>query len=130
MGTLSSLFYLVHIPVPLDVSTLNRAHYRIIHGIIIPSVLPDWCTSILLDFPGGSGSKVSAYNVGDPGLIPGSGRYPGEGIGNPFQYSCLENPKDRGPWQATVHGIARVGHDLVTKPFIHSSSLEFKTCLY
>ena len=49
-----------------------------------------------LDFPGGSGSKASAYNSGDPGSIPGSGRSPGEGSGNPLQYSCLENPKDGG----------------------------------
>ena len=45
----------------------------------------------------------------------GLGRYPGEGNGNPLQYSCLENPMDRGAWQAAVHGIARVGHDLATK---------------
>ena len=50
------------------------------------------------DFPGGSDGKVSAYNVGDPGSIPGSGRSPGEGNGNPLQYSCLENPVDRGAW--------------------------------
>ena len=98
VGTLSFLFYLVHIPVALDVSTLNAVQYRIIHGMILPGVLPDWCTSILLDFSGGSGSKVSAYNVGDPGSIPGSGRSPGEGIGNPLQYSCLENPIDGGSW--------------------------------
>ena len=48
--------------------------------------------------PGGSDSKVSVYNVGDPGSIPGSGRSPGEGNGNPFQYYCLENPMDRGAW--------------------------------
>ena len=54
-------------------------------------------------------------NVGDASLIPGSGRSPGEGDGNLLQYSCLENPKDRGAWGATVHGVARVGHDLVTK---------------
>ena len=46
----------------------------------------------------------------------GSGRSPGEGNGNPLQYSWLENPMDRGTWWATVHGVARVGHDLVTKP--------------
>ena len=92
VGTLSFLFYLVHIPVALDVSTLNAVHYRIIHGMILPGVLPDWCTSILLDFSGGSGSKVSAYNVGDPGSIPGSKRSTGEGNGNPLQYSCLEIP--------------------------------------
>ena len=69
-----------------------------------------------LDFPGGSDGKVSAYNVGDVGSIPGSRRSPGERNGNPLQYSCLENPMDRGAWQATVHGLARVGHNLVTKP--------------
>ena len=47
-----------------------------------------------LGFPGGSEGKVSAYNMGDPGSIPGSGRSPGEGNGNPLQYSCLENPMD------------------------------------
>ena len=67
-------------------------------------------------FPGGSDGKESAYNAGDPGLIPGSGRSPGERNGNPLQYSCLENPMDRGAWQATVHGVARVRHDLATKP--------------
>ena len=59
-----------------------------------------------VDFPGGSDGKVSVYNVGDPGSIPGLGRSPGEGNGNPLQYYCLENPMDRGAWQATVHGVA------------------------
>ena len=49
-----------------------------------------------LDFPGGSGGKASVYNAGDPGLIPGLGRYPGEGNGHPLQYPCLENLMDRG----------------------------------
>ena len=49
-------------------------------------------------FPGDSDSKASVYNVGDPGSIPGSGRSPGEGKGNPLQYYCLENPMDRGAW--------------------------------
>ena len=49
------------------------------------------------------------------GLIPGSGRYPGEGNSNPLQYSCLENPMGRGAWRATVHGFTKVWHDLVTK---------------
>ena len=57
-----------------------------------------------MDFPGGSDGKTSVYNAGDPGLIPGSGRSLGEGNGNPLQYSCLENPMDRGAWLATVHG--------------------------
>ena len=76
--------------------------------------------------PGGSVSKETACSAGDPGAVPGSGRPPGEGNGNPLQYSCLENPKDRGAWQATVHGVARVRHDLLNKPppltfrFIHS----------
>ena len=60
-----------------------------------------------MGFPGGSDGKVSAHNVGDPGSIPGLGRSPGEGNGHPFQYSCLENPMDRGSWQATVHGVAK-----------------------
>ena len=59
------------------------------------------------DFPGGSDSKASVYNSGDPGLIPGLGRSPGEGNGNPLQYYCLKNPMDRGAWQATVHGVAK-----------------------
>ena len=56
-------------------------------------------------FPGRSEVKASASNAGDPGSIPGSGRPPGEGNGNPLQYSCLENPMDRGDWQATVHAV-------------------------
>ena len=63
--------------------------------------------SLLLGFPGSSDSKEPACNVEDPGLIPGSGRPPGEGNGNPLQYSCLENPMDRGAWWATVHGVAK-----------------------
>ena len=58
-------------------------------------------------FPGGSVVKNLATNEGDTGSIPGSGRSPGEGNGNPVQYSCLENSMDRGAWQATVHGITR-----------------------
>ena len=55
---------------------------------------------------GGSEDKASACNAGDPGSIPGLGRSPGEGNGNPLQYSCLENSIDRGAWQSTVHGVA------------------------
>ena len=58
-------------------------------------------------FIDGSDGRESAYNVGDLGSIPGSGRSPGEGNGNPLQYSCLENFMDRGAWQATVHGVAK-----------------------
>ena len=57
--------------------------------------------------PGSSDRKEFASNVGDLGLIPGSGRYPEEGDGNPLQYSCLENPMDGGAWQATYHGVTK-----------------------
>ena len=62
-------------------------------------------------FPGGSDGKESTSNVGDLGSIPRLGRFPGGGHGNPLQYSCLENPMDRGAWWATVMGLQRVGHD-------------------
>ena len=55
----------------------------------------------ILSFSGGSDGKEPAYNAGDPGLIPGLGRSPGEGNGNPFQYSCLENPMDGGVHRVT-----------------------------
>ena len=57
--------------------------------------------------PCGSDSKESACQVGDLGLILGLGRPPGEGNGNPLQYSCLGNPMDRGAWRATVHGVTK-----------------------
>ena len=57
--------------------------------------------------PGGSDSKESACNAEDPGSIPCSGRCPGEGNGNPLQYSCLENSVDRGDLRATVHGVTK-----------------------
>ena len=59
-----------------------------------------------MGFPGGSDGKESACNAGDPDSIPELGRSPGEGKGYPPQYSCLENPIDRGAWWATVHGVA------------------------
>ena len=67
-------------------------------------------------FPDGSVGKESAYNAVNAGSIPGSGRFPEGRNGSPFQYSCLENPMDRGAWQPTVHGVSRVGHNLVTNP--------------
>ena len=67
-------------------------------------------------FPHSSISKESACKVGHPGSIPGSGRSPEEGNDNPIQYSCLENPTDRGAWRATVHGVTRVRRGLATKP--------------
>ena len=80
-----------------------------------------------LGFPCSSVGKESACSAGDPGLIHGLGRCPGEGNGNPVQYSFLENPMDRGAWRATVHGAARVGHDLATKP--SPAALEVILCL-
>ena len=65
---------------------------------------------VLMGFPGGSVVKnppANAGGTGDTGSIPGSGRSPGGGNGNPVQYSCLENHKDRGTWQAIVHRIAK-----------------------
>ena len=60
-----------------------------------------------MDFPGGSDGKESAYNVGDPDWIPGSGRSPEERNGCPLQYCCLENFMDKRAWWATVHGITK-----------------------
>ena len=58
-------------------------------------------------FPGGSVGKESDLNIWDQGLVPGLGRSPGGGHGNPHQYSCLENPMDRGAWWVTVHGFGK-----------------------
>ena len=77
-------------------------------------VLP--ATNLVNGFPDSSVGKESACNAGDLCSFPGSGRSPGEGNGNPLQYSYLENPMDRGIWQATVYGVTRVRHDLVMKP--------------
>ena len=68
-------------------------------------------------FPGGSDGKESASNAGDLVSIPGSGRSPGEGNNKPLQYSCLENPIDRGAWWAIVHGVTRVKDDLTTNHY-------------
>ena len=61
----------------------------------------------MMSFPGGSDGKESICSAGDLGLIPGSGISPGEGNSNPLQYSCLENPMDKGAWQASVHAVAK-----------------------
>ena len=66
-------------------------------------------------FPGGSVSKESTCNAGHLGLIPGLGRSPGGGHGNPLQCSCPENPMGRGAWQATAHGVAKSWHSWATK---------------
>ena len=60
-----------------------------------------------MDFPDGSDSKEFVCNAGDPGSSPGTERFPREGNGYPFQYSCLENPMDRGGWRMTLQGVAK-----------------------
>ena len=75
------------------------------------TVTYDFTCGFIMGFPGGLESKASACNVGDPSSISEVGRSPGEGSGNPLQYSCLENPKDRGAWEAAVHGSQRLRHD-------------------
>ena len=69
--------------------------------VAVPSAIGSW------GFPSGSDGKDSACNSGDPGSVPRLGRSSGEGNGNPLQYFCLENPKDRGAWKATVLGITK-----------------------
>ena len=81
-------------------------------------------------FPHSSVDKESACSAGDPASIPGLGRSPGEGNGNPLQYSCLENPIDRGAWQVTVDGVARVRHDLVSKPPPPNLARLWNACQY
>ena len=76
------------------------------------SLVPTMCQ---IGLPHSSVGKESACSAEDPGSIPGFGRSPGEGIDNPLQYSCLENPMDRGAWQVMVRGITRVRQDLMTK---------------
>ena len=71
--------------------------------------------SSYLGFPGDSVLKNPPVKAGDAGSIPGPGRSPGEGNGNPLQYSCLGNPMERGAWRAAVHGVAEELDKLVTK---------------
>ena len=86
----------------MDASNHNAENFSFVCGLlyVIYSIytcgLPTWCSS-----------KESACNVGDLGSIPGLGRSPGEGNGNPLQYSFLENSMDRRAWQAMVHGVAK-----------------------
>ena len=85
-------------------------------------------------FLGDSDGKESAHNDGDLSSVPGSGRSSGEGNGNPLQYSCLENPMDRGSWQATVHGVAKSRtqlSDFTSLHFIqHEGPLEKEMATY
>ena len=88
---------------PLNLSILDKQNSLLIH---LSKFSPRWVL-VGKEFP---------CNAGDPGLIPGSGRSPGEGNGSPLRYSCLENPMGKGTWKATVQGVTRVRYDLATKP--------------
>ena len=90
----------IFIHVFIDIFKLDNS-ITLVYLKSVYSNLPTWYSSV---------GKETACNAGDPVSIPGSGRSPGEGKGNPLQYSCLENPMDRGVWEATVHGVTRVGH--------------------
>ena len=74
-----------------------------------------WISRIFTCFPGGSVVKYMPANARDPCSIPGPGRCPGIGKGNPLQYSCLGNPMNRGTWRATLYWVIRVRHNLETK---------------
>ena len=94
---LSFLFFFLSpfvLPSPLSSVCLSLKLNNIIYNI--SAHINPYAQYFIIWYPGGSDGKASAYNVGDPGSIPGSGRSPGEGNGNPLQYSCLENPMDRG----------------------------------
>ena len=73
----------------------------------LPSFRVGFDTAFPGGFPGGSDSKESTCNARDMGSIPGLGRFPGGGNGNPLQYSCLENPMDGEAWQAAIHGVTK-----------------------
>ena len=83
------------------------------------------CTSLIAQLV--NSQTVNVRNAGDLGSVPWLGRSPEEGNGNPLQYSCLDNPMDRGAWRATVHGVTRVCHDLATKPPQSLFSCHFKS---
>ena len=108
----------------MSVPSSQKAHYN--PSYRLSSQLKIWNLKISAQLFSG---KESACNAGDLGLISGLGRSPGTGHGNPLQYSCLENPMDRGAWRATVHGVAksqtrlkqfstRASKDLLQVPFL------------
>ena len=83
-----------------------------------------------LGFPGGLDGKESFCSTGDPGSIPESGRSPGEGNGNPLQYSCLENPMDGGAWEAAAHGVTKSRTRLSDFTSLHLTSFYFDLILF
>ena len=99
-----------------------------VDGVILWAIMRSFYISLALtSFPGGSEGKASACNAGDLGSIPGSGRSPGGGNGNPLQYSCRENPMDRGAWWATVHRIPKSWTRLRDFTFIFFHFLQLKS---
>ena len=109
-----------HHPAPLPPGLIRLS--LLLWGSFLTGVFLD--VLHFLDFPVGSVVKNLPANVGDSGLISGSGRSPGGGNGNPFQYSCLGNPKDRGAWWATVYGIC---HDWATRT-ITATAKSLQSC--
>ena len=91
----------------MQIYILNVFEGGFLIGSMLESIFMLTCICENLLFPGGSEGTESACNVGDLGSIPGLGRSPGEGNGNPLQYSCLEKPMDGGAWWATVNGVAK-----------------------
>ena len=89
----------------------NIKALSLVKGIAFPTCCCNVILLVGLGFPLGSEGKESACNAGDLGSIPGSERYPGEGYGSPLQYSCLENPTERGTWPAIVHGVEKSLHN-------------------
>ena len=113
LGTLRRRSNLIHLSIP---RAINKCLLNEEHNISYSLCQITFESTVIMGFPHSSVSKESACSAGNPHSIPESGRSPGEENGNPLQYSSLENPMDRGAWWATVHGVTRVGHDLVTKP--------------
>ena len=94
----------------IEPSLLCRLHWQAVSLPLAPPGEPKLSNTLslhIMAFPHSSVGKASASNVGNQGSIPGSGSSPGEANGSPLQYSCLENPMDKGSWQATVHGVTR-----------------------
>ena len=92
----------------------TQSRSRVVRAMVVLPTQP-----FQVSLPGGSDSKESTCNSGDPDLIPGWGRSPGEGNDYPFQYSCLGNSMDRGVWHATVHGVAKVSHYCAASTLLH-----------
>ena len=111
MGLSMTLYYVrITAKINLEILELQRERYI-------------WASQLALVV---KNSPANAGDVGDAGLIPGSGRSPGGGHGNPLQYSCLENPMDRGAWWATVHGVKELDTTEATDPAeIHKENISF-----